>query len=205
MMFPIRDRRRQAIKGTIMIQFISETVEILKRYGIKKRCFNWGRLFVEVYRTYKKKEISQTLQIVPQSRSQLLKLSSSPSPLCFKVGCEDINENQTDKSNSVGAYWYGHQPHYHQGQHPQSNPVNTDTAEGVGIKQVMLLKSKRHLLLVQNTIKGIKKDLNIVKCNISNLHKAVIPRTKSTETLKNRSSIYFLIKTVLCVTWRMPK
>ena len=49
----------------------------------------------------------------------------------------------------------------------------------------MLLKSKRHLLLVQNTIKGIKEDINIVKCNIATLHKAVIPRTKSTETLKN--------------------
>ena len=49
-------------------------------------------------------------------------------------------------------------------------------------------------------MQGIKEDITIVKCNISTLHKAVIPRTKSTETLKNRSSIYFLIKTVLCIT-----
>ena len=39
-------------------------------------------------------------------------------------------------------------------------------------------------------------DSVIVKLDISNLHKAVIPRIKSTETLKNRSSIHYLIKTV---------
>ena len=39
--------------------------------------------------------------------------------------------------------------------------------ESVHIKRVMLLKSKRHLLLVQDT-KGIMEDISIVKLNISN-------------------------------------
>ena len=37
----------------------------------------------------------------------------------------------------------------------------------------------------------MKEDFNsTVELNISNLYKAVIPCTKSTEALKNRSSIY---------------
>lgn len=59
----------------------------------------------------------------------------------------------------------------------------------------MLFKSKKHLRLEHNS-KKIKDDSAIVKLDISNFHKAVIPRIKSTETLKNRSSIHFLIKTV---------
>ena len=46
--------------------------------------------------------------------------------------------------------------------------------------------------------KGINED--IVELNISNLHKALFLRTKSTKTLKNRLSMYFLLKTVLCIT-----
>ena len=57
--------------------------------------------------------------------------------------------------------------------------------QGVSTKKVMLWKSKRHLLLEQNT-KEIQED----KLNISNLNKAFISRTKFTETLKNRSSLY---------------
>ena len=64
--------------------------------------------------------------------------------------------------------------------------------------------SKRHLLLVQNT-KEIQEDISIFKLNISNLNKAVISRTQFTETLKNRSSLYYLIKTVFCITHVMPK
>ena len=41
--------------------------------------------------------------------------------------------------------------------------------------------------------------------NISNLQKAVIPQIKSTETLKNCSFIYYLIKTVLHITHLIPK
>ena len=36
----------------------------------------------------------------------------------------------------------------------------------------------------------MKENFSIVELNISNLYKAVIPCTKSTEALKNRSSIY---------------
>ena len=36
----------------------------------------------------------------------------------------------------------------------------------------------------------MKKNLSIVELNISNLYKAVSPWTKSTEALKDRSSIY---------------
>ena len=34
-----------------------------------------------------------------------------------------------------------------------------------------------------------KKDISIVKFSISNLYKAIVPRTKCKETLKNQSSI----------------
>lgn len=53
--------------------------------------------------------------------------------------------------------------------------------------------------------KEIKHDISVVKLNIANLHKAVFRRTKSTETLKNCSLIYYLIKSVLCITHRLPK
>ena len=76
--------------------------------------------------------------------------------------------------------------------------------QGKSITKVMLWKSKRHLLLVQNT-KEIQEDISIFKLNISNLNKAVISRTQFTETLKNRSSLYYLIKTVFCITHVMPK
>ena len=36
----------------------------------------------------------------------------------------------------------------------------------------------------------MKENFSIVELNISNLYKDVIPWTKSTEVLKNRSSIY---------------
>ena len=39
-------------------------------------------------------------------------------------------------------------------------------------------------------MKEMKEDISIVKLNISNLQKTVIPAIKHTETLKNRSSIY---------------
>ena len=68
----------------------------------------------------------------------------------------------------------------------------------------MSFKSKNLLLLEQNT-EEIEEDIIIVKLNISNLHKAFIPRLKSTETLKNRSLICYLIKTVLCTTRLFPK
>lgn len=64
-----------------------------------------------------------------------------------------------------------------------SNPINTDTGMTIGsvrIKRDILLKSKRHFLLEQNT-KQIKEGIN--------LHKAVIPRNKSTETVKNHPHI----------------
>ena len=74
----------------------------------------------------------------------------------------------------------------------QSNLVNTDaegTIESVHTKRIMLFKlNKKHLLYEQNT-KGIKENISIVKLNTSNLHKTVIPRTKSTETLKRHSVI----------------
>ena len=38
----------------------------------------------------------------------------------------------------------------------------------------------------------MKEDISIVKLNISDLHKTVIPWIKHMETLKNRSSIYYL-------------
>ena len=38
----------------------------------------------------------------------------------------------------------------------------------------------------------MKEDINIVKLNISNLQKTVIPPIKHTETLKNRSSIIYI-------------
>ena len=41
-------------------------------------------------------------------------------------------------------------------------------------------------------MKEMKEDISIVKLNISNLHKTVIPWINHTETLKNRSSIYYL-------------
>ena len=59
------------------------------------------------------------------------------------------------------------------------------------------MKVKQHLLLIQ-TFKEMKEDFGVVKLNMSNLHKTEIPRAKSTELLKNRSSM--LIKTVLCIT-----
>ena len=37
----------------------------------------------------------------------------------------------------------------------------------------------------------MKEDLSIVKLNISSLKKTVIPPIKHTETLKNRSSIFY--------------
>ena len=49
--------------------------------------------------------------------------------------------------------------------------------ESVRIKRVMLLKS------IQQSRKEIKEDISIVNSNIFNLHKSVIPRGKSTETL----------------------
>ena len=36
----------------------------------------------------------------------------------------------------------------------------------------------------------MKEDISIVKLNISNLQKTIIPPIKHTETLNNRSSIY---------------
>ena len=70
----------------------------------------------------------------------------------------------------------------------QSNPVNWDTEgsiESIRIKRVRLLKSKNNnrFLLEQNANK-INEDVGI-----SNFHKLVILQTKSTERLKNRSSL----------------
>ena len=64
------------------------------------------------------------------------------------------------------------------------------------IKYIMLLESKIHILFEQNT-KEIKEDISIVKLKITNLHKAIILQDKFTETLKNRSSVYYSIKIVL--------
>ena len=46
------------------------------------------------------------------------------------------------------------------------------------------------LWLELNT-KEIKEDMSIVKINIANLHKAVILRNQSMDTLKNHSSMYY--------------
>ena len=51
----------------------------------------------------------------------------------------------------------------------QSNPVNTDI-EGVIERSV-----KKHLFILKQNTKEIKEDISIVKLNISNLHKAIIP------------------------------
>ena len=69
-----------------------------------------------------------------------------------------------------------------------------EAIESVRIKRVMLLKS-----IGQNR-KEIKEDISIVNSNILNLHKSVIARGKSTETLSNRSSLHYVIKNVLCIT-----
>ena len=39
-------------------------------------------------------------------------------------------------------------------------------------------------------MKLIKKDISIVKFTISNINKAIVPRSKGKETLKNQSSIF---------------
>ena len=72
-------------------------------------------------------------------------------------------------------------------QAPLPDPGNK--VGGVSIKRRYIVKSKQLLLLEQNA-KEMKEDLSIVELNISNLYKAVIPWTKSTEALKNCSSIY---------------
>ena len=56
-------------------------------------------------------------------------------------------------------------------------------------------------------MKEMKDDISIVKLNISNLHKTVIPWIKHTKTLKNRSYILLLIiiKSVICITRLMRK
>lgn len=45
----------------------------------------------------------------------------------------------------------------------------------------------------------------MVKLSISYLHKEVIPWLKSTKTIKTCPSMYYLIKTVLCINCLMPK
>ena len=78
----------------------------------------------------------------------------------------------------------------------QSNSVNTNTDEAIErvlINDVSRYSSKtvkKSLILEKNQMKEMKVDISIVKLNISNLHKTIIPRIKHTETLKNRSSIY---------------
>ena len=63
------------------------------------------------------------------------------------------------------------------------------------------INGKNAFYLNKILIKQIKEDIRIVQFLKKSLdfHKSVIPRTKSTETLKNRSSI-LLCQTVLCVT-----
>ena len=68
------------------------------------------------------------------------------------------------------------------------------------IKQIVLLESKIHILFQQNT-KEIKEDISIVKLKISSLQKAIILQDKFTETLKNRSSVYYSIKIILWMLW----
>ena len=84
----------------------------------------------------------------------------------------------------------------------QSNPVNTNSDEGIErvlINGVSVLSGscyssktvkKKPNIRTKNQMKEMKEDISIVKLNISNLHKTIIPRIKHTETLKNRSSIY---------------
>ena len=86
---------------------------------------------------------------------------------------------------------------------PGSAPGKCLYWQGVCIKQVMLIKSKRNLLLQQNS-KEIKQDISIINLNVSNHHKAVLPWTYSTETLKNHSFLYYLIKSILCMTRFTP-
>ena len=47
--------------------------------------------------------------------------------------------------------------------------------ESAIIKQVMLLRSKTPFIIEQKNTKEIKEDISIVKLNISNFHKLVIP------------------------------
>ena len=58
------------------------------------------------------------------------------------------------------------------------------------------VQSPVQILYYAKKKKEIKEDISIVKLHMSNLHKAFIPRTNSTETI---------IKTVLCITRLMPK
>ena len=76
----------------------------------------------------------------------------------------------------------------------QSNPVTDTDTEGA-IESVRAYKrgariqrgSWKPFLVEQNT-KEIKDDISILKLNISHHHKAVIPRTEFTETLKYQFS-----------------
>ena len=51
----------------------------------------------------------------------------------------------------------------------------------------------------------MEEDICIVKFHFSNLHKVVNTWVKATETLKNRSFIDYLIKTLLCISFSTLK
>ena len=78
---------------------------------------------------------------------------------------------------------------FHFRKYIQSNPVNTDTKgakESIRINGVSVLsrscyENKKDPFYGTN-IEGKKEDISIVKLNISNLHKAIISRTKPTES-----------------------
>ena len=63
--------------------------------------------------------------------------------------------------------------------------VNKDTEGSYKVSGHMLFKSKKYLMIEQNT-KEIKREISIIKLNNSNHHKAVIPRIMSMKTFKTR-------------------
>ena len=86
----------------------------------------------------------------------------------------------------------------------QSNHVNTDTKRSkVSVfKRVTFLKPGKHLLLEQSS-KEMEEDISIF--NICNLYNAGVRGKIHGNTLKSRSPIYSLIKTVLCIIRLMLK
>ena len=52
---------------------------------------------------------------------------------------------------------------------------------------------QKYIFFFEQNTKEIKEDISIVKLNISNLHKAIILQEKFTETIKNRSSVYYSV------------
>ena len=131
-------------------------------------------------------------------------LKSDPREKLFLFSClrslaEDVSAcgRRGSSSQARKNLWY-------QGQGVQGNYSQTLLIQKLKVpKKVSVLtgcpyqaghdfKVKKHILFEQNT-KVIKQGTSIVKLNISHLDKAVIPRVKLTETLKNHSTIYITL------------